>query len=131
MNKFLVIQTNERIKNIVKLKSALAEKSIDDLVINALDEHTVKPLRKGECLYCKGHLVEKLKDKKATFADNPYIIKDYPVGYCKKCDADFDDLQVANYTQKLAEGVIKNELKKRKGFLREIQFADLLKIKNE
>ena len=129
MNKFLVVHLKEREKNVVQLKSALAEKSIDDFVLNAIEQYTVQPLRKGECLYCKGHLVEKLKDKPSTFGDNSYVIKNYPYGYCQKCDADLDESQVGKYTQLLAEDVIKEGLRKRKGFIREIQFEDLLKIK--
>lgn len=130
--KFLVATMSERNKIIAKLKATILATDLDNLVVKAIDDCSLKHAPTMSCSYCSEETVNKKKEieKIITFADSEHTVKilNYPINFCRVCEAEFDDLDVSLYVDRLLDFYILDSLKEQRGIPTEVNFEELLKM---
>ena len=130
--KFLVATMSERNKVIAKLKATILATDLDNLVVQAIDGYSLKSAPTMSCSYCSEDTANKKKsfEKIITFADSEHTIKilNYPINFCRVCEAEFDDLNTSLYADQLLDFYIIDSLRDRKGIPTEVDFEELIKM---
>lgn len=130
-NKYLVTNLDEREKEIVKLKASLSNKTIDELVLEALNAFPVE-MRVSTCPRCGENNKAKQQsvDLVIEVAGNQHsiIVENFPKMKCHICDNEYDDLVSLELIENLIRMEILKSLKGRKGIPKNIDFNELIRF---
>lgn len=132
MSKYLVASMNEREKTIAKLKGNLYSLSLDDLVKQAINEADFE-VSNMDCLYCKGTKAM-IRRRPKTYTENvngkeaSIEVTRYPLNICPSCHAEYDDMDVSLYLQKLVRFEILDALRSKKKMPERMKFEDIIKM---
>lgn len=129
---YLVATMSDRQKTIAKLKGSLYSLSLDELVIRSIDEAQFE-VSDMDCLYCdkqKTVIRNKLKTYKEVVNGKEVSIDvtRYPMNVCPSCNAEFDNMDVSLYLQKLIRYEILKALRSRKPIPEKFRFNEIVKM---
>ncbi|MFS0815437.1 hypothetical protein ABC382_00515 [Lysinibacillus sp. 1P01SD] len=130
-NKYLVTNLEGREKDIVKLKASLSNKTLDELVLEALNAFPIE-MQVSTCPRCG----ENNKAKQQTIdyvievagQQHSIIIENFPKMKCHVCDNEYDNLVTETLIEKLIRVEVLKSLKGRKGVLKNIDFNELIRF---
>lgn len=130
--KYLVANVDARKKKIALLKSNLYTMTLDDFIVEAIDQFSGK-VKLTHCHHCQQeNVVTTKKDKviEVSIAGKEHTIniKNYPRNICKLCDNVYENAKVSYYLNELIHEEINFHLKNKKPIPKDIDFNDLIKM---
>lgn len=129
---FMVLEFNQRIQDVIKLKSAMYGMTLEDIIVSALSQY------QGEfdtmpCPHCKREIKRKpyavKKEMTVGGITHEITLRDFPLFKCTDCSQEFHDVRIHTYADRILEHHIQSLMLEGKEVPQRIYFDSLIQFK--
>ncbi|MGE7920698.1 hypothetical protein ACQKM9_17435 [Viridibacillus sp. NPDC093762] len=128
----LVATINKNNKDRVKLKRALYEIPMEELILCAINEYNSQP-NSMTCPYCKEKCrvtVKPFFEQNIDFSGKTIVIaiENYPRNLCRTCGGEYENLEVESLLEEILIDQLTECVQNNTAFPEKVDFFDLLKL---